>query len=63
MPEDMDREWFGALFLNVRHRAIGFHLVSIGTLTSSLVHPRELFRAAILASAVSLVLSHNHPSG
>ncbi len=51
------------LFLSVRHIPIGVLTVSIGCLTSSIVHPRELFRPAIVAGASGLVLSHNHPSG
>jgi DNA repair protein RadC len=42
---------------------IGFNLVAIGTLTSALVHPREVFKAAILANAAAIILVHNHPSG
>ena len=61
-PDDA-REHFRVLFLSVRHIPIGIHTVSIGCLTSSIVHPRELFRPAIVAGASGLVLSHNHPSG
>jgi DNA repair protein RadC len=39
------------------------NLVAIGTLTSALVHPREVFKAAILANAAAIILVHNHPSG
>ena len=45
------------------NRAISKHLISLGTLNSSLVHPREVFRIAIMDCAASLILSHNHPSG
>jgi DNA repair protein RadC len=58
-----DREEFLAVILDGRNRIAGFNLISIGTLTSSLVHPREVFKPAILASAAALVLVHNHPSG
>jgi DNA repair protein RadC len=62
-PSD-GREHFRALFLNTRHQALGApYVVSVGSLTASLVHPRELFRPAIVAGAVAVVLSHNHPSG
>lgn len=62
-PHD-GREHFRAAFLDTRHRLIGpAYLVSIGCLTASLVHPRELFRPAIAAGAAGVVLSHNHPSG
>lgn len=58
-----DREHFVALLLDTRLRPLGVETVSIGTLNTSLVHPREVFKAAILASAASLILGHNHPSG
>ena len=60
---DSDRELFVALLLTVRHRLIGLHTVSVGCLTSSLVHPRECFKPAILAGAAALIVGHNHPSG
>ena len=52
-----------SLHLTVKHRLIGVHIVSVGTLDSSLVHPREVFKAAFLANASGLILAHNHPSG
>lgn len=58
-----DREHFVALLLNTKNRVIGSPTVSIGTLSSSLVHPREVFKTAIKAGAASIVLVHNHPSG
>jgi hypothetical protein len=51
------------LFLTTRHRVKGHQLVSIGTLDAILTHPRETFRAAIVASAAAIILMHNHPSG
>ena len=60
---ESDREQFVIALLTVRHRLIGFNTVSIGCLTSSLVHPREVFKPAILAGAAALILAHNHPSG
>jgi len=59
----LDREEFLAVVLDGRNRIVGFNVVSTGTLTASLVHPRELFKPAILANAAALVLVHNHPSG
>jgi DNA repair protein RadC len=56
------REHFLTVLLNARNRLIRKELVSIGTLNASLVHPREVFRSAILESAASLILVHNHPS-
>lgn len=61
-PDDA-REHFRVLFLTARHIPIGVHTVSIGCLTASLVHPREVFRPAILAGSAAIVISHNHPSG
>jgi len=58
-----DREMVFVLTLSQKHRVIDRHIVSMGTLTSSLVHPREVFRPAILDSAAAVVMVHNHPSG
>ena len=58
-----DCECFVVLMLNTRRRVKGHYLVSIGTMDTILVHPREVFRLAIMASASALVLMHNHPSG
>lgn len=63
MPRDSDREHFAALYLNVRHTAVAFHEISVGCMTSSLVHPREVFKPAILCQAAAVVVCHNHPSG
>ena len=51
------------LLLDGRHRLLRHELVSQGTLTASLVHPREVFRPALRESAAALLLVHNHPSG
>ena len=56
-------ECFVALLLNTRRRIKGHHVVSIGTMDTILVHPREVFRTAIVAAASAIVLMHNHPSG
>jgi len=56
-------ETFQALLLNTRRRLIRFHEISQGTLDTILVHPREVFRAAIAANAAAIALVHNHPSG
>jgi DNA repair protein RadC len=60
---ESDREVFAVALLTVRHRLLGLHTVSVGCLTSSLVHPREVFKPAILAGSAALLLAHNHPSG
>ena len=56
-------ERFIALLLDGRHRVLREEVVSQGTLTASLVHPREVFRPALRESAAALILVHNHPSG
>lgn len=56
-------ERFGVLLLDTRHRLVRTRVLSIGSLDASVVHPREVFREAILAGAAALVLFHNHPSG
>lgn len=58
-----DCECFVVLMLNTRRRVKGHQLVSIGTMDTILVHPREVFRGAIIAGAAAIVLAHNHPSG
>jgi DNA repair protein RadC len=61
--QDEPSEVFGILCLTTKHRVIAFHEVSRGILDSTLVHPREVFRAALLANAAAIVAGHNHPSG
>lgn len=58
-----DVECFAVLLLNIKRRIRGHHLVSIGALNETVAHPREVFRAAVIAAAYSVVLMHNHPSG
>jgi DNA repair protein RadC len=60
---DLPEEHFVALHLNANHEIIGLHEVSHGTLSASLVHPREVFKAALLANSHAIVICHNHPSG
>jgi DNA repair protein RadC len=61
--QGLQRESFHVLMLDGRHRMIAIEEVSVGTLTASLVHPREVFREAIRHAAAAIVLVHNHPSG
>ena len=56
-------ETFGLLALDVRHRLRREVVISVGCLTASLVHPREVFQEAVVSRAAALVLFHNHPSG
>ena len=60
---DLDREVSGILVVDTRNRVTAMHIVSIGSLNRSLVHPREVFKAAILSSAAAVIAFHNHPSG
>ena len=60
---DLDRECFATAFLDGKHRVIGFHVVSLGCLQGTPVHPREVFKAALLANAAAIIVVHNHPSG
>ncbi|MEN8185487.1 MAG: DNA repair protein RadC, partial [Myxococcota bacterium] len=60
---DLAHECFAVLLLDGRHRLVKEALISQGTLTASLVHPREVFRPALREAAAALVLVHNHPSG
>lgn len=56
-------EHFVCLFLNTKNQVIGRQTLSIGSLNASVVHPREVFRAAIRRSSASILCAHNHPSG
>lgn len=60
---DKKQEYFVCLTLDGANRLIAKHTISIGTLTSSLVHPREVFADAITDRAASIIIAHNHPSG
>jgi len=60
---DAPREIFAALFLDTRHRALGFEELFYGTLDGSEVHPRELVRHALDHKAAAVIVGHNHPSG
>jgi DNA repair protein RadC len=58
-----DREGFAVVHLNARHEPMSVEVVSVGSLNAAIVHPREVFKGAILAGAASIILGHNHPSG
>lgn len=60
---EMDREHLVLLCLDTKHRPTAIQVVAVGTLDSLLVHPREVFKTAILANAASIVCAHWHPSG
>jgi DNA repair protein RadC len=57
------RERFIVFWLNAQNKVIGFEVITEGTLNSSLCHPREVFRGAIVSTAASILVAHNHPSG
>ena len=60
---DNDKEKLYVIILNIKNKVIGYSLISMGSLTASIVHPREVLKPAILASAASIIIIHNHPSG
>ena len=60
---DADKEHFLLLAMNNKNRVNGFKVISTGSLTASLVHPREVWRAALHLCAAAVVFVHNHPSG
>lgn len=59
----LNKEHFRGLYLDVKNKVIRDEVISIGTLTTNLIHPREIFQPAIQYSAVGIILAHNHPSG
>ena len=59
----LDRECFLALHLDSKNKCIAQEIISLGTLNSTLVHPREVFKSAIKNNSNSIILVHNHPSG
>src|SRR5262245_11027246 len=63
LMEDLTREVFRVALLDAQNRLLRDRVVSEGTLSASLVHPREVFKPAIVESAASVILLHNHPSG
>ena len=56
-------EHFCILCLNTKNKIVGVHTISIGSLNASIVHPREVFKAALLNNASGIICLHNHPSG
>jgi DNA repair protein RadC len=61
--KEASQECFIVIALNAKNRVIEKHLVSLGTVNSTLVHPRECFRVLIQSGASATILAHNHPSG
>lgn len=63
-PWFTDSQEMGVVFhLNTKNKVIGHHLVGIGTVDSLTAHPRDIFRAAVINNATSIIFVHNHPSG
>ena len=60
---DRDKEHFYVAHLNIRNRVNMVELVTVGTLTGSLVSPRETFRRAVMQASAAIIVGHNHPSG
>ena len=58
-----DREEMLCVLLDAKHKIIGLHTVSIGSMSYAIVHPRETFKAAIVSNCAAVILAHNHPSG
>ena len=58
-----DREHFVTVLVDTKNKVIGINTVSVGALNTTIVHPREVFKPAILCNAASVLLAHNHPSG
>ena len=63
LTEDRPQEVFAVMTLTTKHHPIRFYEISVGTLDATLIHPREIFRPAILDNAAALIATHNHPSG
>lgn len=60
---DQSKEHFWSIGLNCRNRIEYIELVSLGTLTNGLIHPRETYRLAVMKGVASIIVCHNHPSG
>lgn len=66
MLEDLqarDRETFVCIHLNVRNQVNAMEVIAVGCLGQTLIHPREVFKAAVLRNSAGIILAHNHPSG
>ena len=61
--QDWSREHFLVVLLDARNGVVGIETVSVGSLSASIVHPREVFKPALIAPAAGMIVGHNHPSG
>ncbi|MFQ4870148.1 DNA repair protein RadC [Clostridioides difficile] len=60
---DSDREKFVVVYLDTKNQPVSIEIVSIGTVNSAMVHPRKVFKVAVLSNASKIICFHNHPSG
>ena len=60
---EADREYFVVICLNTKNEPTNLSVVAIGALNKAIIHPREVFKTAILSNAASIICAHNHPSG
>jgi DNA repair protein RadC len=60
---EQEKEHYYVMHLNIRSQVMMVELVTVGSVSSSLVHPRETFRRAVIAGSSSIIIAHNHPSG
>lgn len=61
--EECDRERLVVCCLNAKNEPTNISIVSIGSLSTSIVHPREVFKTAVISNSASIIIAHNHPSG
>jgi len=61
--EECDREELIVCCLDTKNQPLSVNVASIGSLNNSIVHPREIFKVAVLSNAASIIVYHNHPSG
>ncbi|WP_373845515.1 JAB domain-containing protein [Clostridium sp.] len=61
--KEKDREYFVVISLNTKLFVNSINVVSIGSVNSTIVHPREVFKVAVLSNATCIIVAHNHPSG
>jgi DNA repair protein RadC len=59
----LDREEFWVVHLDAKNRMVGYEVISTGSLTAAIIHPREVFKGAIMNSSAAIICLHNHPSG
>ena len=57
------QEEFHSFYLDTKHHVIGMEMISKGSINATIIHPREVFKGALLANAHAIIIAHNHPSG